>query len=135
MISKDPRRRYVWNGRTNLSEEDGLDGLLRLLVAKLEQRRELRSLDNRWVELAVVQGELHDLRAALAVERSRRNGADSAGAPAESITELTQHREDGLEREPWARGGFMRPQPGSLRPGRAMHRSRGRGNTRGGVCA
>lgn len=100
MISKDPRRRYVWNGRTNLGEEDGLDGLLRLLVAKLEQRRELRSLDNRWVELAVVQGELHDLRAALAVERSRRNGADSAGAPAESITELTQHREDGWNGNP-----------------------------------
>ncbi len=79
---------------TNRRGEDGLDGLLRLLVAKLEQRHELRSLDNRWVELAVVQGELHDLRAALTVERSRRDAAGSAGVPAASITERTQHRED-----------------------------------------
>ncbi len=78
---------------TNRGGEDGLDGLLRLLVAKLEQRRELRSLDNRWVELADVQGELHDLRAELAMERRRRDAADSVGVAAASITVRTQHRE------------------------------------------
>ncbi len=78
---------------TNRGGEAGLDGLLRLLVVKLEQQRELRSLDNRWVELADVQGELHDLRAALAVERRRRDAADSVGVAAASITVRTQHRE------------------------------------------
>ncbi len=98
--------RVFWgrSGSTNPGEEAGLDGLLRLLVAKLERQRELRSLDNRWVELADVQGELHELRAALAVERRRRDAAGSAGVPAASIIERTQHREDvwnespGLER-------------------------------------
>ena len=98
--------RVFWgrSGSTNPGEEAGLDGLLRLLVAKLDQQRELRSLDNRWVELADVQGELHELRAALAAERKRQAVAGSAGAPAASMTERTQHREDvwnenpGLER-------------------------------------
>ena len=65
-----------------------------MLVAKLEQQHELRSLDNRWVELADVQGELHELRAALAVERRRRAAADSEGVPAAGIIERTQHRVD-----------------------------------------
>ncbi len=89
---------------TNRGGEAGLDGLLRSLVVTLEQQRELRSLDNRWVELADVQGELHELRAALAAERKRQAVAGSAGVPVASITERTQHREDvwndnpGLER-------------------------------------
>ncbi len=85
---------------TNRGGEDGLDALLRLLVATLEQQRELRSLDNCWVELAVVQGELHELRAALAAERKRQAIAGSAGVPAASITERTQHREDAWNENP-----------------------------------
>ncbi len=81
-------------GSTNRGGEAGLDGLLRSLITKLEQQRELRLLDRRWVELADVQGELHDLRAALAVERRKRAAADSAGVRAASITERTQHGED-----------------------------------------
>ncbi len=54
------------------SAPDGsLEDLLERLVASLEHQRRLRSGDGRWEELAVVQTRLHDLRAALAVERAR----------------------------------------------------------------
>ncbi len=85
---------------TNRGGEAGLDSLLRSLVVTLEQQRELRSLDSRWVELADVQGKLHELRAALAAERKKQAIAGSAGVPAASIKESTQHQEDAWNENP-----------------------------------
>ncbi len=52
-----------------------LEDLLGRLVASLEQQRRLRAGEGRWDELATVQGTLHELRAALAVERARLRDA------------------------------------------------------------
>jgi hypothetical protein len=53
------------------SAGDSLEGLLGRLVKTLTQQRQLRAVEGRWDDLAVVQSTLHELRAALAIERRR----------------------------------------------------------------
>ena len=54
------------------SSGESFEGLLGRLVETLQEQSRLRTLTGRWDELAAIQSTLHELRAALATERSRR---------------------------------------------------------------